>query len=669
MRLPKKLISITSIPLLLTMSPLAQAAQSLNVPSNSNLFYAGTNDSFPLNTTGPNENIPVGDGQKAPYLVLPPGIRSLQIQNSNNQGIGFGGPYVPVPGRSTPDGTYVTDSGITNSYSRMLKAGTNEYVTPGLSFSNRFGMLAAIFWDSQLLDISEVEFSPIDSLSNRFVSGATAVPTGQFDMNAQDVTLPVRSPFFIGDGTVIDFVDRNWPTNKPAVMPDGTEQRQTIVVPNNAIRLYFGFADAFAINGFNNFYGDNVGSVNVKLMQTISDDVGSVEQGQSAIAIASVVTNDTIDGAIPDLSTPNSPSMQGTKASVTAVDSTDEGATAWANGDGITLEPSTGAVSIAASTPAGEYKKWYRLCDNTTTNFTNNILTTRISAPSCSDALITVNVTNTPVVKVEGVPDSKTIQGPITEDTLAIENVRKNDLIGGADADENNSTIAQTGIWTGFSLNTDPGSNSGAVTIERNAVGRYPIPGTYPLSYSLCEAGSTSNCVAVPIDITITDGSTPIPHILANGYAYPQTIYVGQTTTLNPPVVFNDFYNEQPAVLGTTPGAVSLSLPPGESFPVGSTFDSKGSIVLDGTTPAGVHLILYQICAISAPQICDSARVRFVIKEPLAAAVPVPTTKFWTLLLLSALIMRTHKKHRACAKRKELKHPLNRLTSKFTRTP
>lgn len=78
-------------------------------------------------------------------------------------------------------------------------------------------------------------------------------PSGLTYGSSADYALASYSPglrqvFFIGDG----------------VTGTGSGSQQTFFVPDEATRLFFGVADAFAFNGAAGWYADNVGSVNVE---------------------------------------------------------------------------------------------------------------------------------------------------------------------------------------------------------------------------------------------------------------------------------------------------------------------------------------------------------------------------------------------------------------------
>jgi F0F1-type ATP synthase epsilon subunit len=145
---------------------------------------------------------------------------------------------------------------------------------------------------------------------------------------------------------------------------------------------------------------------------------------------------------------------------------------------GITLNTTTGAITVANGTAPGVYAVTYQLCDLTT--------------PTANCATVVDNITVTEVIN----PVTENGTAPATGG-VAVANVRANDLVNGVAATSSNSTISQSGIWaTGITLNT----TTGAITVANGTT-----PGVYALTYQLCDlATPTANCATVVNNITVT---------------------------------------------------------------------------------------------------------------------------------------------------------------------
>ncbi|MES2778322.1 MAG: gliding motility-associated C-terminal domain-containing protein, partial [Bacteroidota bacterium] len=143
---------------------------------------------------------------------------------------------------------------------------------------------------------------------------------------------------------------------------------------------------------------------------------------------------------------------------------------------GITLNTSTGAITVAGGTTPGVYPVTYQLCD-------------KLVPANCATVKDTVTVT--PLIK------------PITENGIvtslggvAINNVLSNDSTNGIPSTISNSVITQSGTWpTGITLNT----STGAITVAFGTA-----LGVYPIIYQLCDKLVPANCATIRDTITVT---------------------------------------------------------------------------------------------------------------------------------------------------------------------
>ena len=173
---------------------------------------------------------------------------------------------------------------------------------------------------------------------------------------------------------------------------------------------------------------------------------------------------------------------------------------------GITLNTNTGAVTVAAGTPAGTYYFKYQICEV-------------LNPTVCSDTTDKVTVTAPSIVAI---PDSGTVNG-YTGGT-AINNVLSNDLLNGQPVIPSDVTLSVLGTMpTGITLNT----NTGDVTVAAGTPA-----GTYYFKYQICEVLNPTVCsdttdkvtVTAPTIVAIQDsgtvnqctGGTAVNNVLAN---------------------------------------------------------------------------------------------------------------------------------------------------------
>ncbi|THU04561.1 hypothetical protein E9531_04030 [Lampropedia puyangensis] len=538
----------------------AQTPLVVNVPATANIFYAGTEGLTPpsINCTAlPNG---LGDGTLPPIVDLPVGIRAFQLANRNTANIGYG---MSGPQATTPDGVL--------NHTTVVRNPSGTF--PGLQFDGRYGMLAAVF-----LDANEVLPGAVQSPVSVNVYTAS-------DMNAAVVAQSLHQPFFVGDGSVVDFAQAG------SGLPDGTELRQTFTVPAGATRIGFGLADAPGINGDNRCYMDNRGAINAQIAMAVTDDAGTVSAGVDSVAIADVRANDFLENGPPS-------APRATLAT--------EGS--WPAG--ITLEPATGQVKVAASVAQGVYPALeYSLCDTNT-------------QPSASCLVAQVNVTVTAqVIKLISVqPDTGTVS--TVGGGTAVVNVRANDTLDGAPATASTTTLSQQSIWpTGIALSTV----SGAVTVAAGTPA-----GIYPLSYLLCEADtagqSTSNCQTGPITVTVT----PADAMTVVAQADPASVTTEFTGEAIANVRANDSFD------GATANASNTTLAKVGNWPAGLDLDvDSGAVSIATPLAVGVYSANYLLCESANDVNCVSATVTVRVTTPPAEpaqATPVPVDSKWALL-------------------------------------
>ena len=199
-------------------------------------------------------------------------------------------------------------------------------------------------------------------------------------------------------------------------------------------------------------------------------DSGSVRTGTGGTAVVNVAANDTVNGTAATLGA-------GGNATV---------ATSGAWPAGITLDPATGAVNVAATVGAGNYSMTYQLCD-------------RLTPPHCTTAQVTVTVSS-----VVAQPDTGAVT--VGAASTAVANIAANDSINGAPATlgaGGNATVAANGTWpAGITLDPATGAVNVAATVAA---------GTYTMNYQLCDRSTPPVCVQSMITVQASLGLIGVP--------------------------------------------------------------------------------------------------------------------------------------------------------------
>lgn len=202
---------------------------------------------------------------------------------------------------------------------------------------------------------------------------------------------------------------------------------------------------------------------------------------------------------------------------------------------------------------------------------TGSVTSTEVPGPTTTAPVVT---TVTPTIK----PVTESGTGTTTVASVVIANVRANDTINGAAATTSNSTIAISGSWpSGFSLNT----TSGAISIDSTVA-----PGSYNLTYQLCDLKSPANCATVQDQVTVNNVTADLGIAKDNGT---NTLTYGQTATYAIVVT-----NQGP---GTVTGAVvkdavgsGLTCAPTNSVVITGNGVPAGSFTINDLTSTGITL-------------------------------------------------------------------------------
>lgn len=196
-------------------------------------------------------------------------------------------------------------------------------------------------------------------------------------------------------------------------------------------------------------------SLSTGVIDAVDDSNTSPISGISGgLAIPNVLSNDTFNGTAVTVA----------DVTLTVLTSTSPS---------VTLNTATGAVSVAAGTPAGIYTVNYQICTPST-------------PVSCDTAVATVSVDRAPI---EAVDDAVFYVGPAGGSTPVL----GNDRINGAAVDPAavNVSLVSSGGLSGVSLDSN-----GNLILPANIP-----PGSYTITYRICEKLNPTNCddAVVPV--------------------------------------------------------------------------------------------------------------------------------------------------------------------------
>ena len=269
-------------------------------------------------------------------------------------------------------------------------------------------------------------------------------------------------------------------------------------------------------------------------------------------ALANVLVNDTLNGAAALL----------TNVNLTQVSTTNSG---------VTLDPTTGNVNVAAGTPSGSYTLIYQICDKSNPTF-------------CDTANVTV-----PVVVIDAVDDpGSSINGFVGGQSLA--NVLVNDTLNG-------SPVTLSGVNLTQVSTTNSGVTLDIATGKVNAAAGTPA-GSYAVTYKICDKSNPTFCdtavVTVPVTAALIDAKDDTSSAI-NGVS-------GATNVVN--VFSNDTLN------ATLIDPTKVTLTQTVADPSGAlTLNSDGSVNVAAGTPSGTYSLTYKICEKLNPTNCDTAIV------------------------------------------------------------
>jgi large repetitive protein len=299
-------------------------------------------------------------------------------------------------------------------------------------------------------------------------------------------------------------------------------------------------------------------------------DTGATVSGTPSTPIAIVTANDIVNGT---------PATLGPSGNATI-------ATSGTWPTGITFDPATGAISTSAAVQPGTYVVSYQLCDKS-------------SPTNCQTQTVTISVSgNIAPIADMGSAISGTPSTPVA-------NVASNDSVNGSPATlgpAGNATIAPSGTWpTGIALDPVTGAVSTSASVQ---------PGTYAVSYELCDKSTPANCATQTATVTVAGNIAPV--------ADTGSAVSGTPSTPIANVASNDSVNGTPATLGPTGNA---TLAPSGTWPAGITLDPvTGGVTTSASVQPGTYIVSYALCDKSTPANCQSQTVTIIVSGNIVLA-------------------------------------------------
>ncbi|MGX5732527.1 Ig-like domain-containing protein [Pseudoxanthomonas beigongshangi] len=291
------------------------------------------------------------------------------------------------------------------------------------------------------------------------------------------------------------------------------------------------------------------------------NDSGSAAGRSGGTAVATVLANDQLGGATPapadvvlsQIAAPAHP--------------------------GIVLDTSSGAVTVAAATPAGSYTLQYRIC--------------QVAAPAnCADAAVAVTVNP---AAVDAINDAA---GPISGLTGAtgVVNLLANDTLDGAPVAPSEAGFTVLSADAPLTVQAD-----GRVDVAPNTPA-----GSYTVTYRLCELLNPANCDQATVTVQVQ--AAAIDAINDTAPAPVGSVAGGQAIAN---VTVNDLLNG----VAVDPAQVELSQTASTHANV-RLQASNGAVTVQPRTPAGNYSVTYRLCERLNPANCDTAIASVVVALP-----------------------------------------------------
>ncbi|WP_281323664.1 gliding motility-associated C-terminal domain-containing protein [Flavobacterium sp. IMCC34518] len=253
-----------------------------------------------------------------------------------------------------------------------------------------------------------------------------------------------------------------------------------------------------------------------------------------------------------------------------------------------------GTVTVAPSTPAGNYNVTYTICE--------------VTNPTNCDTVTSIVVVGAAVIQAQN-------------DDIVVDNTLNVVVLKPFNEDHGNGEDTLDGIKITFDkvkvTVTDvilpSGQNFPVPKVDLNS-NEIVIPpsvpaGIYTIFYTICEKINPSNCSSAVINITVKN-----PIVIAeDDLLAPIVSKVGATNAgnvldanpANPDTINGKSLNSNLVIISVVTPAIPIGA--GSLVPILDT--ATGFINVPSNTPAGNYSIIYSICDIVNPTICDQATV------------------------------------------------------------
>lgn len=262
--------------------------------------------------------------------------------------------------------------------------------------------------------------------------------------------------------------------------------------------------------------------------------------------------------------------------------------------DALSLDPGTGAITVAAGTPAGTYTIAYQICEAGNAN-------------NCATAIETVVVTDLEIVAAAEADrsvsqaDAAFSAGSVLGAGDQIDGTQATSGFGGT------VVLSEVSSDDALSLNTDTGDI---------VVAPGTLAGTYQITYQICDPGNLDNCATATETVVVE-----VNEILAAAEGDRAVTGSDDPIAAGSVLGAGDTLAGAPATLGTN-GTVVLSVVDGSNTDDVLSLDpDTGILTVAAGTPAGTYTLEYQICEAADLDNCATAIETVVVSDtPIAAA-------------------------------------------------
>uniref|UniRef100_UPI001CF8BCF6 T9SS type B sorting domain-containing protein n=1 Tax=Penaeicola halotolerans TaxID=2793196 RepID=UPI001CF8BCF6 len=300
------------------------------------------------------------------------------------------------------------------------------------------------------------------------------------------------------------------------------------------------------------------------VMEATADNFGPINGFEGVANVGNILTNDTYNGAT---------------ATVSLVDITI--VTPFSNGN-VTLDITTGQISVAAGTAAGTYTLEYSITD-------------KLDPSNVETATVTVEVI---AAEIEAINDNASgINGKSGANNVV--NVLTNDLLNGVAVVPADVTISRTSpvADSPLTLNADGSVDVASMTAA----------GTYTLTYEISENLNPTNT-----DQAIVTVIVEVAEIIANDDLVENINGFEGITDAGINVLTNDLLN------GVAVIHSEVTITPNTNGPL--TVNADGTVSVDANTPAGTYSVTYEISEKLNPSNTATATVTVEVVAPVIEA-------------------------------------------------